>query len=147
MKKIAEIVVMVVTLLFCIQSNAIGLEPIERSGGGLTGHLGATIFPKNDEHDTPATLESYVQYENKDIFVFTEFMFNITDQVPERVRTDNRYITTMDLKVGYLSNVQLGIGYNLNKSFDARLIYIVQREPEGYEGDWTGIQIRWNFGR
>ena len=142
MKKLVEIIVLAVMILLL----GVQAEASEKSVGKSTGYLGASFFPVNDEHETPATLEGYVQYGNDYVFMFTGFMFDVTNNIPERIRMDNRYITGIDFGIGYLSDVQLGIGYNLNKSFDVRLFYKVQREPNGYEGDWTGVQVRWNFG-
>ena len=114
---------------------------------GTNGYIEGSCFPVNDEHATPATVEAYVQaYPYGDFFVFANPTLSITNDVPDSTRHDNTYITGVDLGVGYLSDLNVGVGYRLTRKFDVRLLYSVQKEYTGYEGDWTGIQVRYSFG-
>lgn len=115
----------------------------------VKGYVKCSFFPINDEHETPATLKAYIQGHPKKLktFLFVNPVFYVTDNVPQRVRHDNTYITTgIEWHgVGYLSDIQGGIGYQFTDNLDVRLIYRNTRYPNGYEGDWTGIQLKWSF--
>jgi len=140
MKKIFVITIIMLTIAFSFSNPALAED--------LSGYIGTSIFPVNDEHDTNGTVEGYAEYARKNFFVSAEGEFWITNNVPKKTRTDNSYITGTSFGTfGYLSDVQLGIGYKLPKGFDIRLIYRNQRWYTGYEGDSTGIQVRWNFGK
>lgn len=110
---------------------------------GFSGWIEGSYFPVNDEHETPLTVEGYVEYGEK-IFCFSGAKFNFTSTVPDRVRYDRTYVTNLDCGAGYVSQFDAGIGYRID-NIDLKFLYRCQREFNGYEGDWTGIQVRWTF--
>lgn len=113
------------------------------------GHIELSVFPVNNEHNTYGTLEIYSEIRPKDIrktFFFVQPMVFLGDSIP-KIRYDNSYITGLHVGVGYISSVKLGIGYELSERWDVRAVYWNTREPTGYEGDWTGVQFRYVFGK
>ncbi|HDH31428.1 MAG TPA: hypothetical protein ENH26_01495 [Candidatus Wolfebacteria bacterium] len=118
---------------------------------GAKGYVEGSLFPTNDEYGIYSTLEGYIQVYPKDLnrwFIFTNPTISLTRDFNKRTQHDNSYITSLDLgSSAYISSIKLGAGYQLSKDFDIRIVYWNAREPRGYEGDWTGVQLRWTFGK
>ena len=111
----------------------------------MTGWIEGSTFPLNNEHETYGIVEGYGQYEIEKYFVFANPTLYITDNIPEKVRHDRIYVTNLNLGIGYLSQVDFGAGYYLTKALRVNLLYRCQRYYTGYEGDWTGVQIRYEW--
>ena len=114
----------------------------------VSGYAEVSAYPLNNEHNSYGTLEVYSEFQPKDFkkgFLFIQPVIFLGGTVP-KIRYDNRYITGVKLGVGYIQSIKLGIGYELTERLDMRAVYWNTREYTGYEGDWTGIQIRYTFG-
>ena len=80
--------------------------------------------------------------------MFTNPRLCFTNEVADTTRTDNTYLTSWEpFDNSYFDEWTSGIGYKLNKNVDVRYVYIAHRLPDGYEGDWSGIQVQVKWGK
>lgn len=111
------------------------------------GYFNLTGFPINDEHGIYAQAELYQQIGYKNVYVFTNPRLCFTNEISNTTRTDHTYLTSWEpFNRSYFDEWTSGIGYSFNKNIDLRYVYIAHRLPDGYEGDWSGIQIHVQWG-
>lgn len=127
-----------VILLFTVNALALDLN--------YKGYANFTGYPINDEHGIYAQIELYQQVGYKNIYVFTNPRLCLTDEISNTTRTDRTYITSWEpFNRGYFDEWTSGIGYSLTKNIDIRYVYKVHRLPDGYEGDWSGLQLHFQW--
>lgn len=112
------------------------------------GNIELSAFPINDEHGVYARWELYQQVGYKNIYVFTNPRLCFSNDIVDTTRTDRSYITSWEpFNRGYFDEWTSGVGYTVDRNVDIRIIYVAHRLPDGYEGDWSGIQVRVNWGK
>jgi long-subunit fatty acid transport protein len=112
----------------------------------IEGWVDAIVYPVNDEHNTYAKVKVYIEQEYEGFFGWVCPEIALTSSIPVSDR-DTTYVTDLDLGVGYMPGFEAGVGYRITKDLDVRLIYESELGYDGYEGDWTGIGVRWRFGQ